>query len=342
MLLRPGGVGGEERLDQLEIAHRHRVQDHRLGAVEVRRAIEVIERGALCVAQVMEDRSGGADGGRPVGEAHAIEREQLEVIAQRAVGVVLGEDPLFEFGAHEARRGARGVVAGEQRQIAREEDFARAQLLQRAGHFARVELRHAKFAGGDVDVSDRRPIARARHRREEIILARAHQVGVHGGAGSDHARDLAAHQLLGLLGIFHLVADGDPMAFLNEARDVAFGRVEGDAAHRDGGAFFLIAGGKGDFEFAGGHHGIFEEELVEIAQAEHQQRVGDLLFDAVVLPHQRRGGVRGHRHQSFVGQAILPAADFQSALPLAECSGQAGWKAGCGQDCPPHKTADHA
>ena len=59
-------------------------------------------------------------------------------------------------------------------------------------------------------------------------------------------------------------------------------------------AFFFVAGGEGDFEFARGEDGVFEEELVEIAEAEEQEGVGDLLFDGVVLPHQRRGGVGGH------------------------------------------------
>jgi hypothetical protein len=37
-----------------------------------------------------------------------------------------------------------------------------------------------------------------------------------------------------------------------------------------------------------------EKQLVEIAQAEHRQGIGNLLFDAVVLPHERRGGIGGH------------------------------------------------
>ncbi len=48
----------------------------------------MIERGALRFAQVVQDGAGGAHGGRPVGEAAAIEREQIEMIAQGAVGVI--------------------------------------------------------------------------------------------------------------------------------------------------------------------------------------------------------------------------------------------------------------
>ena len=81
-------------------------------------------------------------------------------------------------------------------------------------------------------------------------------------------------------GLFHLIADGDAIALADQTRDVAFGRMIGHAAHGDGRAFFLVARGEGDFEFARGGDGVVEEELVEIAQAEHQQSARDLLLDA--------------------------------------------------------------
>jgi hypothetical protein len=118
---------------------------------------------------------------------------------------------------------------------------------------------------------------------------RAQQVRVGRGAGRDDARDFAAHQLLARAGFFHLVADGHAIAAPDQPRDVAFGRMIRHAAHRDGRAFFLVARGERDFEFARGRDGVFEEELVEIAEPEHQQRAGDLLLHGVVLPHQRRG-----------------------------------------------------
>jgi hypothetical protein len=62
-----------------------------------------------------------------------------------------------------------------------------------------------------------------------------------------------------------------------------------DAAHGDGLTLFLVAGGKSNFQFARGGDGVLEEKLVEIAQAEHQQRVGDLLLERVVLAHEWRG-----------------------------------------------------
>ncbi len=110
------------------------------------------------------------------------------------------------------------------------------------------------------------------------------------GAGCDDACDFAAHELLTGAGLLDLIADGDAIAATDEARDVALRRVVRDAAHGDGRAFFLVAGGEGDFEFARGDDGIVEEHLVEIAKAEQEQRTGNLLLDRVVLPHERRRG----------------------------------------------------
>ena len=131
--LRRAGIGSEDGLEQFEIAHRDGVEHHRIGAVVIGGAVEMVQGGALRVAQIVQDGAGGADGGGAIGQTAAIEREQFEVIAQRAVGVIVGKDPVFEFGAHEARSGA--FFAGEQRQVRRKEDFARAHVFERAGHF---------------------------------------------------------------------------------------------------------------------------------------------------------------------------------------------------------------
>src|SRR5207244_4237063 len=82
---------------------------------------------------------------------------------------------------------------------------------------------------------------------EVVVLARAHEIRVHGGAGRDDAGNLALDEFFRDARVFHLIADGDAVAFLDETRDVVFGGVIGDAAHGDGGAFFLVARGEGDF-----------------------------------------------------------------------------------------------
>ena len=108
------------------------------------------------------------------------------------------------------------------------------------------------------------------------------------------AGDLALDQLLGEARVLHLVADRDAVAALDQAGDVALGRVVGDAAHGDGLPLLLVARGEGDLQLARRGDGVVVEELVEVPQPEHQQGAGDLLLDGVILPHERRGGVRAH------------------------------------------------
>src|SRR5579875_1651766 len=121
---------------------------------------------------------------------------------------------------------------------------------------------------------------------------RAEEIRIGGGAGGDDAGYFTANEFFAGAGLFHLLADGNAVAALDEAGDVAVGGVVGDAAHRDGVAVFLITGGEGDFEFARGGDGVVVEELVEIAQAEEEERSGNLFFGSLVLPHERRRGLR--------------------------------------------------
>ncbi len=114
---------------------------------------------------------------------------------------------------------------------------------------------------------------------------RAQHGRVHGGAGSDDARDLALDQLGGGAGDLHLIADGHAIALLDQARNVVFGGMIGHPAHRNGLALFLVARGESDFELAGGDDGVLIEQLIEIAESEQQERVGHLLLDAVILAH---------------------------------------------------------
>src|ERR1044071_3701035 len=95
---------------------------------------------------------------------------------------------------------------------------------------------------------------------------------VDGRAGRDDAHDLAADELLRLRRVFGLLADGDAVALANEARDVARDGVVRDAAHGDGLAALLVARGQGYLQPAGAGEGVFEEEFVEVAEAEEEER----------------------------------------------------------------------
>ena len=66
--------------------------------------IEMIERRALRIAQVVEHGAAGRDGRGFSGEPATIERKQMEVLAQDAVGVIDAEDPVIELGDDPAFR----------------------------------------------------------------------------------------------------------------------------------------------------------------------------------------------------------------------------------------------
>src|SRR5581483_5634561 len=92
-------LDGEQRLQQFEVAHGGCVEHPGLAAVVPGGAIEMIECGFLRVAQIMQDGPSGGDGQRLVVKSAAIERQQMEMIAQKALAVIEAEDPVVEGGA---------------------------------------------------------------------------------------------------------------------------------------------------------------------------------------------------------------------------------------------------
>ena len=113
--------------------------------------------------------------------------------------------------------------------------------------------------------------------------------------GGDQADDLALQRRLAGagLGVFHLLGDGDAEAAADQPGEVGLGRVHRDAAHRDGCALVLAAPGQRDVERGGGRLGVGEEQLVEVAHAQEQQRVGIGVLQLEPLRHGRRRALGG-------------------------------------------------
>jgi len=139
---------------------------------------------------------------------------------------------------------------------------------------------------------------------EEIVLFLA-EAGVERSAGGEYARDFAANDLLGELGVFHLFADGDAETLAQEPLKIALRRVIRDAAH--GNRAFAVAGGEGDLQLPGGDDGVVVEEFVKVAHAEEEQRVRMLLLGYGPLAHEGGervpsgcGGCRGGRRFEVV------------------------------------------
>ena len=285
----------EQRLDQLQIPHRHRIERHPVLLAVVGRRIEVLQRAALRVADVVQHRSRGGNRGGTVRGPQPVENVQLELVPQRALGVGGLENPRFEFRPQVAVRGSHGVgFVGEQRTRRREQHFLGAEMSQRILDVFCVQFRHAELARRDIDVGEPGRVAFLGHGGQVVVLAGAQQARVAGRAGRHDARHFAAHELPGLVRVFDLIADGDAMALGDQLRDVAVGRVARHAAHRDRLALLLVAGGQRDAEVARGDDRVVVEQLVEITEMKQQQGVGYVAFDRVVLPHQRRFGLRSH------------------------------------------------
>ena len=139
----------------------------------------------------------------------------------------------------------------------------------------------------------------------EIVALLGGERGIERGAWGENASDFATDDLFGEFGVLHLLADGDAVAFAEQAGDVVFRSVIWDAAH--GNAAFAIARGKSDLELAGSGFGVVEEELVEVAEAKKEQCVGILAFSGQVLTHERGlgvGGGFGHGRVRIQGVAV--------------------------------------
>ncbi len=223
---------------------------------------------------------------------------------------------LVRLGHGAAERGDLGKRLGHRR-AARDQYLARPQDAQLVGQrlrcrwrprIRRRETRRWRDRAGPRRTPSTRPVrvrARARgdDRHQEQRLARV-QIGAVGQrAGRHHADDLAAHQPLGLLGVLHLLADGDPESLAHELGDVAVGGVERDAAHRHA----LAAGVLGprrqrEIEGARADDRVLVEHLVEVAHAEEDEGSRVLPLGFEVLPHGRSDGV--HRGRRMPGGAL--------------------------------------
>ena len=173
-------------------------------------------------------------------------------------------------------------VAWRQRGVRRHHHLRRAVARQRVGESVGGHALEQEFAGGEVDRRSQRrlrttaTIQLLRAPREPALLqhrARRHRL--------DH---FAAHDALGELRVFHLLADRDAMPRADQLPQVLGRRL-----HRHAGERHAVApGGERDAEHPRAQLGVVEEHLVEVAHPEEQDRVAMPRLDLAVLQHQRR------------------------------------------------------
>jgi hypothetical protein len=130
---------------------------------------------------------------------------------------------------------------------------------------------------------------RRTNRDEEVVLRLASKEGVfHESARRQDACDIAVDESLFGAGFFQLVADGDLVASFKQLGDVAFNGMMGDTAHRDAIALADLPRGQDQLQHLRADARILTEHFVKIAEAEEQQDIGILGFDALILLEHRR------------------------------------------------------
>jgi hypothetical protein len=247
----------------------------------------------------MQYRTGGDGGGGVAGEAEAIEGTRLQLPLQQRDGVVGAEGPRVQAGLgadgierrakcfHGQRREEGGLcgkqqlgrlLAGEFIECERSGGFA--------GEFSGAELARGEIEQRKTDTILFSPLCGRSIDRGEVVVALGTLRRIERCARGKDARDFTPDDLLGELGIFHLLADGDSIPLMKQAADVAVDCVIRHAAH--GNLALAVAGGQGDFQLAGGEFRILIKKFVEIAHAEEEQSVRMLRLGSKVLPHQRR------------------------------------------------------
>ena len=252
------------------MADRPRVEREEVRALAQAHAADmphgVAERGV----HVVEERAGGTDEIPLPLKAEAVERGHVEVAQKFLLRGVERECPGVRVGDAGRRR---RVVLGT-----RQHDFRGAQARERVVEaVARLERLDGELAGGKVEERE----AEARNGGDVGVRARVEEAVLRDGARRHDARHLAAHDLslLDEARVLHLVADGGGLARADELREIGVERVVRNAAQRRAAA--LRERGAEDRR---GDYGVLAEHLVEVAEAEHENRAGrQLALDRAIL-----------------------------------------------------------
>src|SRR3954449_8199574 len=137
-------------------------------------------------------------------------------------------------------------------------------------------------------------------------------LGPAGASSPAQARPAAA--LAGFGRVLELLADGDPEALADQPVQVELGVVHRHAAHRNVVTGVAAALGERDLQRGGGRHRVLEEQLVEVAHAEEEERAGVLGLERVVL--------RDHRARRL---AVRPTTGVRLASYVNRRRGVAQW-----------------
>jgi hypothetical protein len=173
------------------------------------------------------------------------------------------------------------------------------------------DLGGRELARGEIGVGDTDAGAVAGDRGNVRVAVAIEHSGIGDGARGDDASHVALDQTSAAIGGADLLADGDFVAGGDQPGDVSIGGVMRDTGEGDADTFAHFAAGEDDIEDAGGDLGVLLEGLVEVAEAEEEDGVGEAALDLQVLTADWRvtprtpctigRGGRGSRDQRCLG-----------------------------------------
>jgi hypothetical protein len=238
-------------------------------------------------------RSGGVrvaqSVGAPGGERRGLQLFQQLALAQACVKLEIrpqGKRPAAPACGFEAAqflfKSRRRARAGQQ--------FAGGDAVDPVGQLVLSAFGQMHHALCDAEPSQAAAVfARLVDGQQNRFTLIGQQLGIGQGARGDHPHHFSLHRAFGRGHIAHLLANGHRFAELDQAGEVGFHGMEGNARHEHGLPGRLAPARQGDVEQASGFFGVRKEQLVKVAHAVEHQRVRKFRLDGQVLGHH--GGV---------------------------------------------------
>ena len=232
----------------------------------------------------------------PCRAADAVERCQAEARLESALAGHAVEAALARRRAQSRHRGIRDGLSWRQ-------------ACQLGGKLARAAGDQLEPSRRDVGGGDGPFVARATDRRQPVGGRGFEQSLFRQRSRRDEADDrplderLRPARLARLGRALGLLGDGNAVPRPDQPREIGFGGMHGDAAHRDRLTFGFAALSQRNVEAARGDLGVLEEELEKVAHPVEQQRVASLGLEPLVLLHHRCGCV-GASHGRTVAAHI--------------------------------------
>jgi hypothetical protein len=235
-----------------------------------------------------------ADGHRQIIDAEAFQRLGAHLGEEGFAAVVGREDPIFADGVESGICGSENFPDG-MFIPALHEKFGRCDagdLFPQGpqGEFSCAELTRGDVGEGKADGIRTRSQRRRQRNGGEIVVVFLFENLV--GEGDARCGDLDHFPLddaLGKAGVFHLLADGDPVAGFEEPGEICVERMMGESGEGDFSRRAVTAAGQRDAEDARRYLCVLLECFEEIPHAKQQNGVGVLCFDLRILLHQGCG-----------------------------------------------------